>query len=331
MRSVLLKEIAGPTSASGRKYLVTGVSGQDGFHSARRFLSQGAKVVGVSRHALQNCKPHVQLLAQDPNFQFYSVPEYTNAKIEELICDIKPDRIVHCAGFRDIPSNDSETAQCYFTNSELVDSLLKRIADLVPRARFLFLSSAEIFGNTRSVVLDENTPLDPQNHYAISKIQGMQRVADFRATKEVFAVSAICFNHDSFLSPAHHLVRLVPNKLLKLKSGRIEQLAFYNAEIRRDWSHAEDFASAFDLMLEQKTPEDFIVASGKSVTLRDYINLSCDLLGIDDCTDIAFEKRESEDDYDRIACSDRIKQRLGWKTHISLRDLCLEMIRCEQQ
>jgi GDPmannose 4,6-dehydratase len=331
MRSVLPKEIAGPTNAASRKYLVTGVSGQDGFHSARRFLRQGSKVAGLSRQTLDKSKPHVQLLARDPNFQFYSVPEYTHAGIQTLIRDIKPDRIVHCAGFRDLPSNDSEVAQCYFTNSELVDSLLKAIAESAPRARFLFISSAEIFGKPRSVVVDEDTPLDPQNHYAISKIQGMLRVTDFRTTKDVFAVSAICFNHDSFLSPAHHLVRLVPNRLSKLKSGQIEHLAFYNAEIRRDWSHAEDFAAAFELMLEENTPEDCIVASGKSVTLREYINLTCDLLGIDGNSNLTFETRESEDNYDRIACSDRIKQRLGWKPRISLSDLCREMIRYEQQ
>jgi GDPmannose 4,6-dehydratase len=118
---------------------------------------------------------------------------------------------------------------------------------------------------------------------------------------------------------------------LKLKSGRIERLAFYNAEIRRDWSHAEDFAAAFDLMLEQDTPDDFIVASGKSVTLREYIDLTCDLLRIEERSNLTFERRESEDTYDRVACSDRIKQRLGWKPRIGLSDLCREMIRCEQQ
>jgi len=318
-------------SAGERTYLVTGVSGQDGFHSAKRFLRQGSKVAGLSRQTLGNSKPHVQLLARDPNFRFYSIPEYTDAGVQKLICDIKPDRIVHCAGFRDIPSNDSEVAQCYFTNCELVDSLLKAIAASAPRARFLFISSAEIFGKTRSVELDENTPLNPQNHYAISKIQGMQRVTDFRTGQNVFAVSAICFNHDSFLSPVHHLVRLVPHRLLKLKSGQIERLAFYNAEIRRDWSHAEDFAAAFDLMLEQNSPEDFIVASGKSVTLREYIDLTCELLGIEARSSLTFETRASEDNYDRIACPDRIKQRLGWKPRFSLSDLCREMIRCEQQ
>lgn len=316
---------------SSRKYLVTGVSGQDGFHSARRLLRAGAKVAGVSRQPLGNSKPHLQLLAQDPNFKFYPVPEYTQAEIRKLICDIEPDRVVHCAGFRDLPSNDSEIAQCYFTNSELVDWLLRAIADMTPRARLLFISSAEIFGKTRSAILDENTPFDPQNHYAISKIQAMDRVADFRATKDVFAVSAICFNHDSFLSPQHHLVRLVPHKLLKLKSGRVDHLTFYNAEIRRDWSHAEDFATAFDLMLEQNTPEDFIVASGKSVTLREYIHLACELLEVNTDSSLTFETRESEDTYDRIACSDRIKQRLGWEPRTNLRDLCREMIRCEGQ
>ena len=312
-------------------YLVTGVSGQDGFYSAQRFLRRGAQVAGLSRRTLINSKPHVQLLARDPNFRFYSVPEYTAAEIRNLISDIEPDRIVHCAGFRDIPSTDSEVAQCYFTNCELVDLLLKALADSAPRARFLFISSAEIFGKTRSVALDENTPFDPQNAYAVSKIQGMQRVADFRNTKDLFAVSAICFNHDSFLSPGHHLVRLVPNKLLKLKSGQMQCLTFYNADIRRDWSHAEDFAAAFDLMLEQETPDDLIVASGKSATLWEYIHLTCDLLGIDPHSNLTFEQRESEDTYDRIACSDRIKQRLGWKPGMSLTDLCREMIRCEQQ
>jgi GDPmannose 4,6-dehydratase len=258
------------------------------------------------------------------------MPEYTPSGVRELIRDVRPDRVVHGAGFRDLPSNESEAAQCYFTNSELVSLLLSSIAEFTPRAKFLFISSAEIFGRTQKTILDENTPADPQNHYAISKLQGMEEVKRFRTTRGVFAVTAICFNHDSFLSPLSHLVRLVPKKLLALRSGKVDRVTFYNTNMRRDWSHARDFVAAFDLMLEQGTPTDFIVASGKSTTLREYVDLSCSLLGITSKDRLFFDERDDPGTYDRIGCPDKIKGQLGWQTHVSLRQLCREMIHCER-
>jgi GDPmannose 4,6-dehydratase len=315
----------------GRTYLITGVTGQDGFYAARRFLRRGHDVVGLSRQRLEAVKPHIQLLTRQSNFRFVSFPEYTQGRIRDLFQEIHPDRVVHAAGFRDLPSNDSEAAQCYFTNSELVGTLLNAIADLAPRARFLFISSAEIFGKTQGAVLDENTPVSPQNHYAVSKVQGMQQVSHFRNARGIFAVSAICFNHESFLSPPSHLVRLVPRKLLDLKTGKVDRVTFFNTAMRRDWSHAKDFVEAYDLMLEQRTPADFIVASGNGVTLREYIELACCLTGISPRDKVKFEENPNEDTYDRIACSDRIKQQLAWKPRIGLRRLCREMIHCESQ
>jgi GDPmannose 4,6-dehydratase len=317
--------------SSRRTYLITGVTGQDGFYAARRFLRRGDRVVGLSRQELGAARPHVRLLAKKLDFRFVSLPEYSRGTIRELIQEIHPDRIVHAAGFRDLPANEDEARQCYFTNCELVDILLNAAADIAPRARFLFISSAEIFGKTQGKVLDEATPASPQNPYAVSKVQGMQAVAHFRRVRNLHAVSAICFNHESFLSPRNHLVRLVAGKLLALKSGRVETAKFFNTTMRRDWSHAKDFVAAFDLMLEQSTPADFIVASGKATTLREYVELACCLTGISSTDRLSFEERPDEDTYDRIACSDRIKKQLGWKPEISLRRLCREMIHCERQ
>ena len=242
-----------------------------------------------------------------------------------------PNRIVHAAGFRDIPSNDSEAAQCYFTNCDLVESLLNAIATFAPRARLLFISSAEIFGQTQNTAMDETAPVCPQNDYAISKVQGMQQVAAARSARDIFAVSAICFNHDSCLSPPSHLVRLVPNKLLKLKRGDSNRLKFYDVGIRRDWSHASDFVAAFDLMLEHRTPADFVVGSGTSATLREYIDLTCDLLDVRNREALIFEDRWDKESYDRISRPDRIRRELGWIPAISLRRLCREMIHWERR
>ena len=318
------------TPASELTYLMTGVSGQDGFYSARHFLRKGAQVVGVSRRAPPDSGPHVRLLARNPRFRYARIPQYSADQVNGLIREVRPDRVIHAAGFRDLRSNDSEVAQCYFTNCDLVDLLLNAVAKFAPRARFLFISSAEIFGQTLESALHEGTPLSPQNHYAISKVQGMQQIAHARTTRDIFAAAAICFNHDSFLSPPNHLARLVPKKLLMLKRGKVDRLKFYNTGIRRDWSHARDIVTAFDLMLEHNTPTDFVVGSGKSTTLREYIDLTCELLDIRDPDRLLFENRLDEHSYDRIACSDRIKHELGWTPAISLRRLCRELIHAER-
>lgn len=312
-------------------YLVTGVSGQDGFYAARHFLKSGSWVVGTSRHRLEAGKSHLQLLARHPRFRYISMPEYTKERIDVLIEQVRPERVVHCAGFRDIPSNATEAAQCFFTNRDLVEMLLSALERFVPTARFLFLSSAEIFRLEANVVLDETFPLAPQNDYGVSKVAGMELVERYRTGRGIFAVSAICFNHDSCLSPQAHLVRLVPRKLLMLKNGATDRVSFYNPGMRRDWSHARDFVTAFDKLLEQGEPRDFLVGSGIATTLRDYVNLTCDLLHIDDRSAITFEERPDQQSYDRIACVDRLKRELGWAPKISLRLLCREMIRWEKR
>src|SRR5437867_13314184 len=104
--------------ASGCTYLVTGVTGQDGFYSARRFLRKGARVIGVSRQSLARAKPHVRLLARHRNFQFVSMPEYTIGHVRDLIGCVKHDHSVQAEGFRDIPSNESEVHQCSSTHSD---------------------------------------------------------------------------------------------------------------------------------------------------------------------------------------------------------------------
>jgi GDPmannose 4,6-dehydratase len=319
------------TERLGLTYLVTGVSGQDGFYSAREFLRKGTQVVGVSRQSPHHINPHVRLLTRNPRFRYVYVPEYTADQVSDLIREVKPDRVVHAAGFRDLPSNDSEVAQCYFTNCDLVELILNALAKFAPRARFLFLSSAEIFGQKQESALHEASPISPQNHYAISKVRGMQQVAHFRTACSIFAAAAICFNHDSYLSPANHLARLVPRNLVMLKEGMVNRLTFYNTGIRRDWSHAKDFVTAFDLMLEQAAPTDFVVGSGISTTLKEYIDLTCELLDIRDRDRLLFENRQDERSYDRIACPDRIKRELGWTPRISLRRLCREMIHAERR
>jgi len=315
---------------SGLTYLITGVSGQDGFYSARQFLRKGKQVVGVSRQSPHHIKPHVQLLTRNPRFRYVCAPEYSADQVSDLIRNVKPDRVVHAAGFRDLPSNDSEAEQCYFTNCELVERVLNAIARFAPRARFLFLSSAEIFGQKQESALTEASPISPQNHYAVSKVRGMQQVAHFRTACSIFAAAAICFNHDSYLSPATHLARLIPRKLLMLKQDMVNRLMFYNTGIRRDWSHAKDFVTAFDLMLEKDTPADFVVGSGISTTLKEYIDLTCELLDIRDRDRLIFENRDDEPCYDRIACPDLIKHELGWTPAISQRRLCREMIHVER-
>ena len=314
---------------SGLNYLITGVTGQDGFFSARHFLKNGATVVGVSRRPLSKGGPHIDLLCKYPRFRYIHFPEYTSSAIARLVSETKPDRILHCAGFRDIPTTEDEVSQCFHTNCDILEMLVRAVVRSAPASRLLFLSSAEIFSRDTQAPLSENSFVAPKNQYGVSKVRGMEIINHFRITKGIFAVSAICFNHDSCLSPPTHLVRLVPRKLLMLKNGIIPIARFYDTLIQRDWSHAKDFVQAFDLMLEQPIPEDLIIASGVSTTLQEYIDISCDFLGIDGRESLIFESGQDGNTYDRIANPARLKTKLGWKPGFDIRAICKEMIRWE--
>lgn len=310
-------------------YLITGVNGQDGFFSARHFLKRNRSVIGVSRHSASH--PTIKLLSHYPNFTHVSIDEYTSKIIDRIISEVRPDRILHCAGFADIPKKPDGVKQCFFTNCDILEMLLNAVSKCVPESRLLFISSAEIFDKTIDTPLDEDSPISPDNEYGVSKVQGMQIIDHFRSEKNRFAVSGICFNHDSFLSPTEHLVKLVPRKILDVEYGITSHASFFNVDIHRDWSHASDFVDAFDRMLENNVPEDFVVASGISTKLRDYISLTADLIGFDNKGVLKFESDERKHIYNRISNPSKLKEKLNWVPQYDVPKLCKEMIWWERR
>lgn len=243
--------------------------------------------------------------------------------------EIEPARIVYCAGFRDIPRTPSEVAACRFTNETLLEGVLGAVTAQRRPARVIYPSSAEIFKRAGLTPLRENSDLGPANEYGKAKVAGMQIVEHYRSTQGIFACSAICFNHDSMLSPAHHLARVVPRKLVSLKRRQAQRVSFYDVATLRDWSHAKDFIRAFDLMLEQAAPHDFVVASGQARTLEDYIELVSDVLGLSCSNEVDFVKRPDLESYHRVADSTLIQRSLGWEPRVDLRRLAREMVYLE--
>jgi GDPmannose 4,6-dehydratase len=302
--------------------LVTGVSGQDGFFISRDLLKKGHRVLGVSRRQVDSAQVH--LLTQYPRYRHYAISRYTKSNIKTLFREVQPNRVFHAAGFRDIPSTEEEVAQCFFTNVELLAMIIAAIHENSPRTRLLFISSAEIYGKNAGIA-HEKTTFNPENKYAISKIQGMQQIELFRS-QGGFGSVAICFNHDSFLSPTTHLAISVVRKLLRLR----ESATFFNTSIHRDFGHASDFSRAFDLMLSHHTPDNFIVCTGTHVSLDHYINMACHYLKIDPYAITRSVKNDLET-YPRKGNSEKIKNLLGWKPRFTLEKICKNIIYWEKR
>jgi GDPmannose 4,6-dehydratase len=302
--------------------LVTGVSGQDGFFISRHLLKKGHRVLGVSRRQVDS--PHVLLLAKYPKYQHYAISKYTKSNIEALFREVQPDRVFHAAGFRDIPSTDEEVAQCFFTNVELLAIIIAAIRQNSPKTRLLFISSAEIYGKNAGIA-HEKTAFNPENPYAVSKIEGMQQIEFFRSNGG-FGSVAICFNHDSFLSPTTHLAISVVRKLLKSR----ESSTFFNTSIHRDFGHASDFSVAFDLILSHHTPDNFVVCTGTHVSLDDYINMTCHYLKIEPAA-ITRSVQPDLETYARRGDSQKIRSLLGWTPRFTVEKICKNIIYWEKK
>lgn len=313
------------------KYLITGVNGQDGFFAARHFLKKGHEVFGVYRRKELEFSPQLRFLKTWPLFKPVHISSYEEEIVSALIGSVIPDRVVHGAGFRDIPGNADESAQCFFTNVTLVEFLLKALKKKSPQCHFLFLSSGEIFDRAQKGALHELSRRAPQNDYGTTKVYGMELINSFRQSGNCFATSAICFNHDSVWSPPDHLVRLVPKKLLRLKKKPEEMANFFNVGMKRDFSHASDFVRAFDLMLENRVPNDYVVASGTPTELKVFIALCCGLIGLDPNHSVIWKENPQMQTYDRIADPSKIKRELMWQPRYSLQKLCREMIYWEKK
>jgi GDPmannose 4,6-dehydratase len=258
--------------------LITGITGQDGSYLAELLLTKGYRVHGVKRRASSFNTDRIDHLYQDPHdkdvrlkLHYGDLTDSTN--LIRIIQEVQPDEIYNLAAQSHVAVS-FETPE-YTANADGLGTLRLleaiRILRLEKKTRFYQASTSEIFGNVREIPQRETTPFYPRSPYGAAKVYAYWITVNYREAYGMFACNGILFNHESPVRGETFVSRKITRALARIRLGLQESLHLGNLDARRDWGHAKDYVLAQWLMLQQEEPDDFVIATGKQYSVRDFV------------------------------------------------------------
>ena len=264
-----------------KKSLITGITGQDGSYLAEFLLNKGYEVHGIKRRASLINTGRIDHLYQDPhekkrNFILHHGDLTDSTSLIRIIQEVQPDEIYNLAAQSHVGVSFEEPE--YTANSDALGTLrileAIRILKLEKKTKFYQASTSELFGVTKEIPQNENTPFYPRSPYGVAKLYSYWITVNYREAYDIFACNGILFNHESPVRGETFVTRKITRGLVRIKLGYQKKLYLGNLDALRDWGHAKDYVEAQWLMLQQKKPEDFVIATGKQYSVRDFINLA---------------------------------------------------------
>jgi GDPmannose 4,6-dehydratase len=309
-----------------KKALITGITGQDGSYLSELLLEKGYKVYGITRRVsvpnisrIRHIMDKIELIDAD-------LSDF--ASIFKAIKIVKPDEVYNLAAMSYVPVSWKEPVLTVDIGGVSVINVLESIRLIDKRIRFYQASSSEMFGKIREYPQNEKTPFYPRSPYGISKVTGHWITVNYRESYNMFAVSGICFNHESPRRGLEFVSRKISYNVAKIKLGLASELRMGNLDAKRDWGFAGDYVKAMWLMLQQNKPEDYVVATGETHTVREFLELAFKRVGLDYKKYVKIDKkflRPAEVDV-LIGDASKIRKKLKWKPEVSFKELVNMMV-----
>jgi len=313
-----------------KKALITGMTGQGGSYLSELLLSKGYEVHGVVRRvALDHPQARMWRIRHIlDSIHIHSASMESYASIFDIVFEIKPDECYHLAAQSFVSYSFEDEFSTINTNLNGTHYVLSAIKRQAPHCKFYFAASSEMFGNVRETPQNENTPFHPRSPYGISKMAGFELTRNYREAYGLFALSGILFNHESPRRGAEFVTRKITSAAAKIKLGIDNKIRLGNLEARRDWGHARDYVRAMWVMLQQDEPEDYVIASGESHSVREFLETAFnyvdldyhDYLGIDDKLYRPSEVNILQGD------ASKAQEKLNWSPTVSFEELVREMV-----
>jgi GDPmannose 4,6-dehydratase len=316
--------------SSPKRALITGITGQDGSYLAELLLEEGYEVHGMVRRASTEKFDRIEHLRD--RIALHQGDLLDQRSLVDTLRAARPDEVYNLAAMSFVAlSWVQPTLTADFTGVG-VTRILEALRETCPEARFYQASSSEMFGKVREVPQNEATPLYPRSPYGVAKVYGHFITINYRESYDLHATSGILFNHESPRRGLEFVTRKVTWHAAAIKHGLREKLALGNLDAKRDWGYAKDYVEAMWLMLQQDEPEDFVIATGETHTVRDCVQIAFDEAGIGD-----WEGRvEIDPQFLRPAEVDlligdptKARERLGWVPETSFEELIRLMTRAD--
>ena len=316
----------------GKRALITGITGQDGAYLSAFLMKKGYEVYGVAR--VQSPKESWRLceLGIEEKVQLVDARLQDAESMQSMLKEIQPDEVYNLASLNFFEERKQKPEEAKMINAEGPLHLLDAIVDTCPKARFFQASTAEMYGTPETTPQDEETPLHPKSEYGKEKVIVHEAVHMHREKNNVFGCCGILFNHTSPLRGIDYVVRKITDGVARIKLGLTESIALGNLEAKRDWGFAGDYIEAMWLMLQHDAPDDFVLATGETHSIREVFDTAFDAADIDDWSsyitqDPAFMRPAEVQEIRGNA--DKAKRVLGWEPTVGFEELVKMMVEAD--
>jgi GDPmannose 4,6-dehydratase len=316
-----------------KRALITGITGQDGSYLAEHLLDLGYEVHGlVRRVALEQPEQRLSRLRHVlQRIQIHAATLDSYASVFRILSKVQFDECYHLAAQSFVAESFADGFSTMDTNINGTHYMLAGLRELQPKCRFYFAGSSEMFGKVRETPQRETTMFHPRSPYGISKVAGFHLTVNYREAYGMYCANGILFNHESPRRGFEFVTRKITYGVARIKHGLASDLALGNLEARRDWGHARDYVRAMHMMLQQPEPDDYVVATGESHSVRDFCERAFAEAGLDYRKYVRKDEavyRPAEVD---LLMGDATKAHsvLGWKPTVTFHELVTEMVRSD--
>ncbi|MHC4106390.1 MAG: GDP-mannose 4,6-dehydratase [Planctomycetota bacterium] len=316
-----------------KKALITGITGQDGSYLAEFLLEKGYEVHGIVRRvALEDPRARMWRIRHIlDQIHIHSASMESYASIFNIVVDLRPDECYHLAAQSYVSYSFEDEFSTIDTNLNGTHYMLSSIKRQAPDCKFYFAASSEMFGHVKETPQSEETPFHPRSPYGISKMAGFELTRNYREAYSLFALSGILFNHESPRRGAEFVTRKISSAAAKIKLGLEKEIRLGNIEAKRDWGHAQDYVRAMWLMLQQDQPDDYVIATGQTRTVKEFIEAAFGYVDLDYRDYLVIDQELYRPSEVNILQGDASKahKKLKWKPNISFEALVKEMVEAD--
>jgi GDPmannose 4,6-dehydratase len=309
-----------------KKALITGITGQDGSYLAEFLLGLGYEVIGMVRRSSTVTFGRVEHIQDQLTLVFGDLLDQTS--LIDIMCEHKPEEIYNLAAQSFVPISWKQPVLTGEFTAMGVTRMLEAMRNAAPEARFYQASSSEMFGKVQQVPQSEKTPFYPRSPYGVAKVYGHWLTVNYRESYGLFACSGILFNHESPRRGLEFVTRKVTHGAAQIKLGLADELHLGNLDARRDWGYAGDYVKAMWQMLQQDHPDDYVVGTGETHSVRDVCQLAFGCLDLDWERYVVVDPKFYRPAEVDLLVSDPTKARevLGWKPEVSFEELIRIMV-----
>lgn len=310
--------------------LVTGITGQDGSYLAEFLLQEGYRVVGMTRRTSTEVHERIEHIVDD--LEILSGDLLDQSSMTSIVNDVRPDEIYNLAAQSFVPASWSQPVLTGEFTALGVTRVLEAIRHVDPSIRFYQASSSEMFGNAVQTPQTEETPFYPRSPYGVAKVYAHWITVNYRESYDLYACSGICFNHESPRRGKEFVTRKISDGVARIKLGMANELRLGNLDAHRDWGFAGDYVRAMWAMLQQDEPDDYVIATGRTHSVRDFVRIAFDAAGLGSyepyvVIDPRFVRPAEVDRL--IGDAGKAARKLGWQPEVSFEELVAAMVEAD--